>query len=412
MSHNKSMSAVFSDLKLSEELQRALKAQEYDEPSPIQMETIPVVLSGRDILAASQTGTGKTAAYVLPLLDLLNQSGVARANHMKALVLAPTRELAAQIYENIVNYGRFMDFKSTVVYGGKKINPQMIRMTKGMHILVSTPGRLLDLYRQNAVKFTDLKYLVLDEADRMLNLGFSEEINKILKLLPTERQTLMFTATFSDEIKSLARKLVKSPVEISIKPEEITVESVRQWVYPVDKMRKTALLIALVKDNDWEKILIFTKTKNRADHLAQKLERARISAVAIHGDKSQGTRMQSLEKFKSGKIKVLVATDIAARGIDVENLPLVVNFDLPHLKEDYIHRIGRTGRAGSTGQAISFVSADEFQKLADIERLTKQVIDRIEFPGFEMDPPLPQSKLDLRPFKPRKPKKKKELFIL
>ncbi|MBB6479447.1 DEAD/DEAH box helicase [Spirochaeta isovalerica] len=407
MSNDKSMSAVFSDLKLSEELQRAVKAQEYDEPSPIQIETIPVVLSGWDILAASQTGTGKTAAYVLPLLDLLNKCGEARANHMKALVLAPTRELAAQIYESIVNYGRFMDLKSTVVYGGKKINPQMIRMTKGMHILVATPGRLLDLYRQNAVRFTDLKYLVLDEADRMLNLGFSEEIKEILNLLPRKRQTLMFTATFTDEVRSLARKLVNNPVEISVNPEEITVESVTQWVYPVDHLRKTALLIQLMGDISPEKVLVFTKTKNRADHLAQKLEKAGFSAAAIHGNKSQGNRTRSLEDFKNGKVTVLVATDLAARGLDINCLPLVVNFDLPHLKEDYIHRIGRTGRASSKGQAISFVSREEFKTLADIERLTKQVIDRITVPGFEMELPLPPSKLDMRPFKTRKPKKKK-----
>lgn len=407
MSNDKDMSAAFSDLKLSEDLQRAVRAKKYEEPSAIQKETIPVVFSGRDVLAASQTGTGKTAAFILPILDLLKNSGGVRANHMKALVLAPTRELAAQIYESVVNYGRFLDLKSTVVYGGMKTNPQMIRMTRGMHILVATPGRLLDLYRQNAVTFSDLEYLVIDEADRMLNLGFSKEMNEILKLLPAERQTLMFTATFSEGVRALAGKFVNNPVEISVNPEEITVESVTQWVYPVDKMRKTALLIALVKDNAWDRILVFAKTKNRADHLAQKLEKAGIRAAAIHGGKSQGNRTRSLEQFKSGKISVLVATDLAARGIDVDKLPLVVNFDLPHLKEDYIHRVGRTGRASAKGQAISFVSADEFQKLADIERLTRQVIDRIEFPGFEMDPPLPQSKLDLRPFKAKKPKKNK-----
>jgi len=407
MNDPKDMFAAFSDLNLSEDLQRALKLRCYEEPSQIQVRTIPAVFSGRDVLAASQTGTGKTAAYTLPILDLLKEGNKPRSNHMRALVLAPTRELAAQIYDCVVNYGRFLKLSATVAYGGMKINPQMIRMTKGMDILVATPGRLLDLYRQNAVRFSDMEILVIDEADRMLNLGFSEEINEILKLLPSKRQTLMFTATFSDEVRALARQFVHDPVEISVNPRELTVESVTQWVYPVDKLKKTALFIALVRDKSNDKILVFTKTKNRADHLAQKLEKAGISAVAIHGDKSQGNRTQSLEKFKSGKVSVLVATDLAARGLDIENLPLVVNFDLPHLKEDYVHRIGRTGRASSKGQAISFVSSEEFQKLADIERLTKQVIDRIEVPGFEMDPPLPPSRLDLRPFKPKKPKKKK-----
>ncbi len=400
---------TFSDLKLSEPLIKAVKARKYDDPSPIQIETIPAILSGRDVLAASQTGTGKTAAYTLPILDLLSSKGNrAISNHVRTLILAPTRELAAQIYDSVVNYGRFLDLKSTVAYGGMKINPQMIRMTKGMDILVATPGRLLDLYRQNAVKFEQLEILVLDEADRMLNLGFSEEISEILKLIPSKRQTLMFTATFSDEVKSLASGLVKNPIEISINPQEITVDSISQWVYPVDKMKKTALFIQLLKRKPNDRVLVFTKTKNRADHLVQKLEKAGFSAVAIHGDKSQGNRTRSLEEFKSGIVSILVATDLAARGLDIDGLPLVVNFDLPHLKEDYIHRIGRTGRAGAVGQAISFVSDDEFLKLKDIERLTKQVIDRIVIPGFELETPLRESKLDVRPFKPKKPKKNKK----
>lgn len=407
MSDLNDKAAPFADLNLSADLQKAVKARKYEEPSRIQIETIPAVLSGKDVLAASQTGTGKTAAYTLPILELLKKGGEPRSNHMRALVLAPTRELAAQIYESVVSYGRFLKLKSTVVYGGMKINPQMIRMTKGMDILVATPGRLLDLYRQNAVSFSDLEILVIDEADRMLNLGFSLEINEILKLLPPERQTLMFTATFSDEVRELARKFVKNPVEISVNPRELTVESVTQWVYPVEQLKKTALLITLVRDKSWEKVLVFTKTKNRADHLVQKLEKAGISASAIHGDKSQGNRTRSLEEFRSGKIRILVATDLAARGLDIENLPLVVNFDLPHLKEDYVHRIGRTGRANDTGRAISFVSTEEFRNLADIERLTKQIIDRITIPGFEMDPPLPASQLDVRPFKAKKPKKNK-----
>jgi len=407
MSENKDLTVTFADLHLSPPLLKAVRAKSYDDPSPIQIQTIPAVKSGGDVLAASQTGTGKTAAYTLPVLDILSEGNSVSSNHMRALILAPTRELAAQIYDSVVNYGRFMTLKSTVVYGGMKINPQMIRMTKGVDILVATPGRLLDLYRQNAVKFHELEILVLDEADRMLNLGFSQEIKEILELLPVRRQTLMFTATFSDEVRTLARSLVKNPIEISVNPREITVESVKQTIYPVEKLKKTALFIHLVKANNWKKVLVFTKTKNRADHLAQKLYKAGISAYAIHGDKSQGNRTRSLEDFKKDKVSILVATDLAARGLDIEQLPLVVNFDLPHLKEDYIHRIGRTGRANAVGQAVSFVSEDEFQKLLDIERLTKQVLDRVIIPGFELENPLPQSKLDLRPFKPKKPKKRK-----
>lgn len=404
---------TFSDLKLSEPLIKAVKASNYEDPSPIQVETIPAVLTGSDVLAESQTGTGKTAAYTLPILDLLSRSDKnVGSNQIRTLILAPTRELAAQIYNSVVNYGRFLNLKSTVVYGGMKINPQMIRMTRGIDILVATPGRLLDLYRQNAVKFEQMEILVLDEADRMLNLGFSEEISEILQLIPSKRQTLMFTATFSDEVKSLAAGLVEHPIEISINPQEITVDSIGQWVYPVEKMKKTALFIQLLNGRSGDRVLVFTKTKNRADHLVQKLDKAGFAAAAIHGDKSQGNRTRSLEEFKSGKISILVATDLAARGLDIHGLSLVVNFDLPHLKEDYVHRIGRTGRAGASGQAISFVSEDEFLKLKDIERLTKQVIDRIEIPGFELDPPLRESKLDLRPFKPNKPKKKKKEKII
>lgn len=408
MNDQKDLSVKFPDLNLSASLLKAVKAKNYEDPSPIQIQTIPAVQSGRDVLAASQTGTGKTAAYTLPVLDLLSEGSNVSSNHMRALILAPTRELAAQIYDSVVNYGRFMTLKSTVVYGGIKINPQMIRMTKGVDILVATPGRLLDLYRQNAIQFNELEILILDEADRMLNLGFADEIKEILELIPEKRQTLMFTATFSDEIRDLARKIVKNPVEISVNPQEITVDSVEQWVYPVDKLKKTALLIQLIRDNKWQKILVFTKTRNRADHLAQKLFKAGISAYAIHGDKSQGNRTRSLEDFKKDKVSILVATDLAARGLDIEQLPLVVNFDLPHLKEDYIHRIGRTGRASAVGQAVSFVSEDEFLKLVDIERLTKQVLDRVVIPGFEMEKPLPESQLDLRPFKPKKPKKPKK----
>jgi ATP-dependent RNA helicase RhlE len=301
-----------------------------------------------------------------------------------------------------------MPLHSTVVYGGVKINPQMIRLTKGMDILVATPGRLLDLYRQNAVNFQQLEILILDEADRMLNLGFLPEIREIQALIPSKRQTLMFTATFSDEVRALAKDFVSHPVEISVNPEEITVDSVTQWIYPVDKLKKSSLLLKLIRDNHWDKILIFTKTKNGADHLSRKLLKAGIATATIHGNKSQGARSRALAEFKSDKLSILVATDLAARGLDIDQLPLVVNFDLPHLKEDYIHRIGRTGRAGATGEAISFVCFDDFEKLADIERLTKQVLDRRIVEGFEPEKALPESQLDLRPFKPKKPKKMKK----
>jgi len=407
MNESENQSVSFDSFQLSQAVLKAVTRQKYTTPSPVQTETIPPIMKGRDVLAAAQTGTGKTAAYTLPLLDLLSKGRSARSNHVRALILAPTRELAAQIYESVVSYGRFLSLKSTVVYGGVKINPQMIRMTKGMDILVATPGRLLDLYRQNAVNFKDLEILILDEADRMLNLGFKDEIEEILKLIPSKRQTLMFTATFSEEVRALAKEFVTDPVEISVKPEEITVDSVTQWIYPVDKMKKTALLLKLIRDNSWDKIMVFTKTKNGADHLTRKLVKAGFEAAAIHGDKSQGARTRALDEFKHDKVKVLVATDLAARGLDIDDLPLVINFDLPHLKEDYIHRVGRTGRAGAAGTAVSFVTTDEFDKLKDIERLTKQVLERRIAEGFEPSTPLPDSILDLRPFKPKKPKKTK-----
>jgi len=407
MNESENQAVSFDSFQLSQAVLKAVARQKYTTPSPVQTETIPPIMKGRDVLAAAQTGTGKTAAYTLPILDLLSKGRSARSNHVRALILAPTRELAAQIYESVVSYGRYLSLKSTVVYGGVKINPQMIRMTKGMDILVATPGRLLDLYRQNAVNFKDLEILILDEADRMLNLGFKEEIEEILKLIPSKRQTLMFTATFSEEVRALAKEFVTDPVEISVKPEEITVDSVTQWIYPVDKMKKTALLLKLIRDNSWDKIMVFTKTKNGADHLTRKLVKAGFEAAAIHGDKSQGARTRALDEFKHDKVKVLVATDLAARGLDIDDLPLVINFDLPHLKEDYIHRVGRTGRAGAAGTAVSFVTTDEFDKLKDIERLTKQVLERRIAEGFEPSTPLPESILDLRPFKPKKPKKTK-----
>ncbi len=405
--NEKPVSRSFAATGLSEPILKALKALNYKEPTPIQDQTIASVLAGRDILGTAQTGTGKTAAFMLPLIDILSKHTKASSNSIRALVLVPTRELAAQVYENTVNYSRFLKVRSTVAYGGVKINPQMIRLSKGVDILVSTPGRLLDLYRKNAVQFHDLEVLVFDEADRMLNLGFQDEVKDILKLLPRDRQTMMFTATLSDEVSLLAKELLHTPLEVSVIPEEITLDAVSQYVYPVAHERKTELLLELMKKNNWLKILIFVKTKNRADRLVKKLIHAGYIAQAIHGDKSQGARTKALAEFKKDDASILVATDLAARGLDIDRLPLVISFDLPHLKEDYIHRIGRTGRAGQVGKALSFVSPEEFDSLKDIERLTKQVLPRVETEGFQLTPPLPESKLDTRPFKAKKTKKKK-----
>ncbi len=404
----KTASRSFTSTGLSDPILRALKALGYKEPTPIQDQTISPVLAGRDILGTAQTGTGKTAAFMLPVLDILSRNGKTSPNRIRALILVPTRELAAQVYENTVNYSRYLKIRSTVAYGGVKINPQMIRMSKGVDILVATPGRLLDLYRKNAVQFQDLEVLVFDEADRMLNLGFQDEVNEILGLLPSPRQTMMFTATLPEEVTHLAKEILKNPLEVSVIPEEITLDAVKQYVYPVAHERKTELLLKLMKEKGWLKFLIFVKTKNRADRLVKKLIHAGYIAQAIHGDKSQGARTRALAEFKKDKASILVATDLAARGLDIDQLPLVINFDLPKLKEDYIHRIGRTGRAGQAGEALSFVSPEEFDSLKDIERLTKQVIARVETEGFKLDPPLPESKLDTRPFKAKKPKKKKK----
>jgi ATP-dependent RNA helicase RhlE len=397
----------FADLGLSPKILTAIEAKGYTIPSPIQAQAIPAILQGKDVMAAAQTGTGKTAGFTLPILQLLNPGQPARPNHARALILTPTRELAAQVAESVQTYGKDLSLKSAVVFGGVGINPQMIKLRKGVDILVATPGRLLDLYNQNAVKFSDLEVLVMDEADRMLDMGFIHDIKKILKLLPQKRQNLMFSATFSDDIRKLAKGLVNDPVEVSVSPANTTVESVEQWVYPVDKNQKSAILTRLIKDNDWQQVLVFSRTKHGANRIAKQLEARGISAAAIHGNKSQGARTKALADFKQGKVKALIATDIAARGLDIEQLPQVVNFDLPNVAEDYVHRIGRTGRAGATGQAISMVTLEEFKQLADIERLTKQIINRKTIPGFEPTQPLPASRLDNRPYKASAPKKPK-----
>jgi ATP-dependent RNA helicase RhlE len=398
----------FSSLGLSVPIVNAVAEKGYERPTPIQAQAIPAVLEGKDVMAAAQTGTGKTAGFVLPILELLSKGNRAQPNQARVLVLTPTRELAAQIGESVLTYGKHLPLRSTVVFGGVKINPQMMKLRKGVDVLVATPGRLLDLYSQNAVKFKQLEVLVLDEADRMLDMGFIHDIRKILAVLPNDRQTLMFSATFSDEIRNLAKRLVRNPVEISVTPRNSTVAAIDHWISPVDKKQKPALLAHLIQEYKWKRVLVFSRTKHGANQLTRYLEKKRITAAAIHGNKSQNARTKALAAFKDGTIRVLVATDIAARGLDIDQLPQVVNFDLPNVAEDYIHRIGRTGRAGSKGRAISLVSADEFKQLADIERLIKQLLDRKLIEGFEPVHELPESRLDLRPVKPKRPKKPKK----
>ncbi|PCI28524.1 MAG: ATP-dependent RNA helicase [SAR324 cluster bacterium] len=397
----------FASLGLSAPILKAVADQGYETPSPIQAQAIPAVIEGKDVMAAAQTGTGKTAGFVLPILERLSTGQRVQGNHVRALILTPTRELAAQVGESVALYGKHLPLRSTVVFGGVKINPQMIRLRRGADILVATPGRLMDLYRQNAVKFSQLEVLVLDEADRMLDMGFIHDIRKIINALPPKRQTLMFSATFSDDIRKLAKGLVKNPIEISVSPRNTTVETIEHWICPVDKKKKTALLIQLILDNQWKQVLVFSKTKHGANRLAKQLDQKGIHATAIHGNKSQGARTRALADFKKGAVRVLVATDIAARGLDIEQLPQVVNFDLPKVAEDYVHRIGRTGRAGASGQAVSLVCSEEFKELSAIERLLKQKLIRKETEGFEMVHELPESQLDTRPSRPKKAKKPK-----
>ena len=399
---------TFNELNLAPNILEAVIEQGYDNPSPIQSQSIPAVMQGKDVMAAAQTGTGKTAAFTLPILHRLSEGDLAKANQVRALILTPTRELAAQVEASVATYGKYLPLRSAVVFGGVKINPQMMKLRKGVDILVATPGRLIDLYNQNAVKFSTLEILVLDEADRMLDMGFIHDIRKILDFLPKQRQNLMYSATFSDEIRKLAKGMVNNPVEISVSPRNTTVKSVKQWICPVDKKQKSALLAHLVKENKWQQVLVFSRTKHGANRLSKFLDTRGINSAAIHGNKSQGARTKALAEFKAGKTRVLVATDIAARGLDISQLPQVVNFDLPNVPEDYVHRIGRTGRAGASGLAISLVSADEIKQLTDIERLIKELLIRKTVDGFEPVHDLPISKLDNRPIRSKKPKKPKQ----
>jgi ATP-dependent RNA helicase RhlE len=373
----------FDSLGLSAPLLKAVEKKGYTEPSPIQKKAIPPILEGRDVLASAQTGTGKTAGFILPMLQIISKKENQGKRRIRALVLTPTRELAAQIQENTKAYSEFLDVNSTVVFGGVNINPQKKTLRQGVDILIATPGRLLDLHGQNSLSLKEIEFLVLDEADRMLDMGFQRDINRIMALLPKKRQNLLFSATFSKEIKSLAGKFLDRPIMVEATPQNTAVEVIDQKVYLVDKADKAALTVKLIHDGDWSQVLIFTRTKHGADRLSRKLDKRKIPAAAIHGNKSQGQRTKALASFKKGDIRVLVATDIAARGLDIPLLPHVINYELPQVPEDYVHRIGRTGRAGASGQAISLVEIDEVKQLKAIEKLIGKTIDSQVEEGFE-----------------------------
>ncbi|GAA0871327.1 ATP-dependent RNA helicase RhlE [Gangjinia marincola] len=375
---------TFKALGLSTPLLRAVDKKGYEVPSPIQEEAIPTILNKQDVLASAQTGTGKTAGFTLPMLQLLSdQRPVKGKRAIRALILTPTRELAAQIFENVKEYSEFLDIRSVVIFGGVNANPQISKLRAGVDILIATPGRLLDLQQQGALSLSRVEFLVLDEADRMLDMGFQRDINKIMAMLPKRRQNLLFSATFSKEIKALAGKFLHDPKTIEVTPENSTAEQVEHSVYQVDKPKKTALLIKLIDDNEMYQVLIFTRTKHGANNLTKKLINAGISAAAIHGNKTQNARTKALAGFKDGSFNALVATDIAARGLDIPQLPYVINFELPNIAEDYVHRIGRTGRAGETGEAISLVAGEEMGYLKGIEKLLEEKINRVIVEGYE-----------------------------
>lgn len=399
---------TFASLGLIEPLLRTLAELDYQTPTPVQSQAIPAVLKGRDLMAAAQTGTGKTAGFALPLLQRLTLEGPQVAsNSVRALVLTPTRELAEQVLQSFQAYGRNLPLNSYAVYGGVSINPQMMKLRKGVDVLVATPGRLLDLYRQNAVKFSQLQTLILDEADRMLDLGFARELDELFSALPKKRQTLLFSATFSDAIRQMAGELLRDPLSVEVSPRNAAAKSVRQWLIPVDKKRKSELFLHLLQEKRWGQVLVFAKTRKGVDQLEQELLAMGVSADSIHGDKPQPSRLRALERFKAGEVQILVATDVAARGLDIDDLPLVVNLDLPINAEDYVHRIGRTGRAGSTGEAISLVCADEVDQLAAIENLTQQLIKRVDEADFIPDHRVPLTAVGGQVLKkPKKPKQK------
>ncbi len=386
----------FKSLGLTESLIKAVNHQGYDTPTSIQIKSIPPVLEGKDVLASAQTGTGKTAGFTLPLLQLLSQKPPLRKRPVRALILTPTRELAAQVYQNVKDYGKFLDLRSAVIFGGVSQKSQVSTLRNGVDILIATPGRLIDLNNQGLLSLKHIEILVLDEADRMLDMGFLRDIKKIMGLIPKQRQTLLFSATFSKDIRKLANEFLNNPVSVESTPENTTVEAIKQQVYRVAKEKKTDLLIKLISEGNWEQVLVFTRTKHGANKLVKKLEAANIGAAPIHGNKSQTARTKALAGFKNGSIKVLVATDIASRGLDIPLLPHVVNFELPNVSEDYVHRIGRTGRAGASGLAVSLVSADETVFLRDIEKLIGEKIPKEVLVGFEPDP-----NASTKPFKPQ-----------
>jgi ATP-dependent RNA helicase RhlE len=400
---------LFTDLGLSAPLLRAIKEEGYTVPTPIQAKSIPAVLKGGDLLAAAQTGTGKTAGFTLPILQRLSSSAKPGAGKhlLRVLILTPTRELAAQVQESVLTYGKYTGLKSAVIFGGVGANPQIKAIQAGLDILVATPGRLLDLMSQKCVSLEAIEILVLDEADRMLDMGFLRDIKKILAALPKKRQNLLFSATFSAEIKALADGLLNSPALIEVARSNSANEAIAQLIHPVDRAKKHPLLAHLISSNGWKQVLVFTRTKHGANKLVTQLEKDGITCMAIHGNKSQSARTKALADFKDGKITALVATDIAARGIDIDQLPHVVNYDLPNISEDYVHRIGRTGRAGSNGVAVSLVCVDEHQMLRDIEKLIKQKLPQEVIPGFEPDPNAVAQPIQLRsqqPHQSRKPK--------
>jgi len=378
---------LFKDLGLSAELLRAVEKQGYDKATPVQQQAIPLVLAGKDLLAGAQTGTGKTAGFTLPVLQQLqNKHTEGGKRHPRVLVLTPTRELAAQVHESVRDYGQYLPFRSAVIFGGVSINPQKQKLIKGVDIVVATPGRLLDHVQQRSIDLSKVEILILDEADRMLDMGFIRDIRKILNVIPRQRQTLLFSATFSREIKALASEFLHQPAEIQVTPENTAVELVSQIVYPVDKKRKRELLSQKIGEENWQQVLVFTRTKHGANKLAEQLDKDGITSAAIHGNKSQGARTKALASFKAGNVRVLVATDIAARGIDIDKLPHVVNFELPNIPEDYVHRIGRTARAGQEGHAVSLVCVDELKLLRDIEKVLGKDIEKINLPGYDIDP--------------------------
>ncbi len=380
----------FENLGLSTNILRAVHKKGYSQATPIQSQAIPVILQGRDIMANAQTGTGKTACFTLPLLQRLSLETKPRRKKsrlpVRGLILAPTRELAAQVSDSIRTYGEYVPLRTQVAFGGVNINAQIHKLQRGVDILVATPGRLLDLTQRHAVDLSQIEILVMDEADRMLDMGFIHDIRKILALLPPQRQNLMFSATFSNNIKQLADGILRDPAQIEVARRNTAAERILQIIHPVDRNRKRELLSHMIGRNNWQQVLVFTRTKHGANRLSEQLCKDGLSAAAIHGNKSQGARTRALADFKAGKVRVLVATDIAARGIDIDHLPHVVNFELPNVAEDYVHRIGRTGRAGKEGQAISLVCVDEYKLLNDIEKLLKQDIEQVVLPGYEPDP--------------------------